>query len=124
MLHVTFLTASYTSRRTNLYSTYCQLISTTLHQPVPYYRHTFSTDFHTHLNPSSLSLSIQRLQSLVPSEEELSLIRKAQAESPHSPLAPAELCLLTLGQITYLSPRLQLWAFALDYDTLERVGGV
>nr|XP_046174237.1 FH1/FH2 domain-containing protein 1-like isoform X2 [Oncorhynchus gorbuscha] len=63
---------------------------------------------------------VQRLQSLVPSEEELSLIRKAQAESPHSPLAPAELCLLTLGQITYLSPRLQLWAFALDYDTLER----
>uniref|UniRef100_A0A8K9XEJ9 FH2 domain-containing protein n=1 Tax=Oncorhynchus mykiss TaxID=8022 RepID=A0A8K9XEJ9_ONCMY len=66
---------------------------------------------------------VQRLQSLVPSEEELSLIRKAQAESPHSPLAPAELCLLTLGQITYLSPRLQLWAFALDYDTLERAGG-
>ncbi|XP_042185424.1 FH1/FH2 domain-containing protein 1 isoform X4 [Oncorhynchus tshawytscha] len=63
---------------------------------------------------------VQRLQSLVPSEEELSLIRKAQAESPHSPLGPAELCLLTLGQITYLSPRLQLWAFALDYDTLER----
>ncbi|CAB1345459.1 unnamed protein product [Coregonus sp. 'balchen'] len=63
---------------------------------------------------------VQRLQSLVPSEEELSLIRKAQAESPHSPLAPAELCLLTLGEITYLSPRLQLWAFAQDYDTLER----
>uniref|UniRef100_A0A8C7J0F4 FH2 domain-containing protein n=1 Tax=Oncorhynchus kisutch TaxID=8019 RepID=A0A8C7J0F4_ONCKI len=63
---------------------------------------------------------LDREDSLVPSEEELSLIRKAQAESPHSPLGPAELCLLTLGQITYLSPRLQLWAFALDYDTLER----
>uniref|UniRef100_A0A4W5MPV1 FH2 domain-containing protein n=1 Tax=Hucho hucho TaxID=62062 RepID=A0A4W5MPV1_9TELE len=63
---------------------------------------------------------LDREDSLVPSEEELSLIRKAQAESPHSPLAPAELCLLTLGEITYLSPRLQLWAFALDYDTLER----
>lgn len=56
MLYVTFLTASYTSR-TNLYSTYCELISTTVHQPVPYYRHTFSTDFHTHLNPFSLSPS-------------------------------------------------------------------
>ncbi|XP_010864234.2 FH1/FH2 domain-containing protein 1 isoform X2 [Esox lucius] len=63
---------------------------------------------------------IQRLQSLVPSEKELALIMEAQAQHPNSPLAPAELCLLTLGEITHLGPRLQLWAFALDYDTLER----
>ncbi|XP_029932115.1 FH1/FH2 domain-containing protein 1 [Myripristis murdjan] len=63
---------------------------------------------------------VQRLQSLVPSEEELRLIQEAKAQSPRSPLAPAELCLLTLGEIPHLSSRLQLWAFALDYDTLER----
>uniref|UniRef100_A0A667WMZ5 FH2 domain-containing protein n=1 Tax=Myripristis murdjan TaxID=586833 RepID=A0A667WMZ5_9TELE len=63
---------------------------------------------------------LDREDSLVPSEEELRLIQEAKAQSPRSPLAPAELCLLTLGEIPHLSSRLQLWAFALDYDTLER----
>lgn len=57
----------------------------------------------------------------MPTDEELCLIKDAKSQNPHSPLAPAELCLLTLGQISYLSSRLQLWAFALDYDSLERV---
>ncbi|MBN3316843.1 FHOD3 protein, partial [Atractosteus spatula] len=63
---------------------------------------------------------IQRLQSLVPTEEELTLIREAQRATPSSPLAQAELCLLTLGSVPHLSPRLELWAFTLDYDSLER----
>ncbi|XP_069014981.1 FH1/FH2 domain-containing protein 1 [Embiotoca jacksoni] len=63
---------------------------------------------------------VQRLQALIPTEEELRLIEEAKAQSPHSPLAQAELCLLTLGEIPHLSCRLQLWAFALDYDSLER----
>lgn len=63
---------------------------------------------------------VQRLQALIPTEEELCLIKEAKAQSPHSPLAPAELCLLTLGDIPHLNSRLQLWAFALDYDSLER----
>ncbi|XP_049923749.1 FH1/FH2 domain-containing protein 1 [Epinephelus moara] len=63
---------------------------------------------------------VQRLQSLMPTEEELCLIKEAKAQNPHSTLAPAELCLLTLGEIPHLNTRLQLWAFALDYDSLER----
>lgn len=63
----------------------------------------------------------QRLQMLVPTEEELNLIKEAKAQAPHSPLGPAEQCLLTLGNIPHLSDRLQLWAFTLDHDTLERV---
>ncbi|XP_077961597.1 FH1/FH2 domain-containing protein 1 isoform X1 [Gasterosteus aculeatus] len=63
---------------------------------------------------------VQRLKALVPTEEELRLIEEAKAQDPHSPLAPAELCLLTLGGIPHLTSRLQLWAFALDYDSLER----
>nr|XP_019961809.1 PREDICTED: FH1/FH2 domain-containing protein 1-like [Paralichthys olivaceus] len=63
---------------------------------------------------------VQRLQALIPTEEELSLIKDAKNQNPHSPLAGAELCLLTLGEISHLSSRLQLWAFALDYDSLER----
>lgn len=63
---------------------------------------------------------IQRLQMLVPTEEELNLIKEAKAQAPRSPLGPAEQCLLTLGNIPHLSARLQLWAFTLDHDTLER----
>ncbi|XP_018543411.1 FH1/FH2 domain-containing protein 1 [Lates calcarifer] len=63
---------------------------------------------------------VQRLQALIPTEEELCLIKDAKAQNPHSHLAQAELCLLTLGEISHLSSRLQLWAFALDYDSLER----
>ncbi|XP_063042597.1 FH1/FH2 domain-containing protein 1 [Engraulis encrasicolus] len=63
---------------------------------------------------------VQKLQALVPTDEELKLIKEAKAQSPRCPLAPAEHCLQTLGGISHLSPRLQLWAFALDYDTLER----
>ncbi|CAK6975546.1 FH1/FH2 domain-containing protein 1 isoform X1 [Scomber scombrus] len=63
---------------------------------------------------------IQRLQELTPTEEELGLIKEAKSQNPHSPLGPAELCLLTLGEIPHLNIRLQLWAFALDYDSLER----
>lgn len=72
---------------------------------------------------SSHSLQKQRLQVIMPTDEELCLIKEAKSQNPHCPLAPAELCLLTLGQISYLSSRLQLWAFALDYDSLERVLG-
>ncbi|KAI2663073.1 FH1/FH2 domain-containing protein 3 [Labeo rohita] len=63
---------------------------------------------------------IQRLQMLVPTEEELNLIKEAKAQAPRSPLGPAEQCLLTLGNVPHLSARLQLWAFTLDHDTLER----
>ncbi|XP_013883774.1 FH1/FH2 domain-containing protein 1 [Austrofundulus limnaeus] len=63
---------------------------------------------------------VQRLQALIPTEEELSLIKEAKVQNPHASLAQAELCLLTLGEIPYLSTRIQLWVFALDYDSLER----
>ncbi|XP_026208207.1 FH1/FH2 domain-containing protein 1 [Anabas testudineus] len=63
---------------------------------------------------------VQRVQALIPTEEELCLIEEAKIQNPHSPLAQAELCLLTLGEIPHLRSRLELWAFALDYDSLER----
>ncbi|TSY83969.1 FH1/FH2 domain-containing protein 1 [Bagarius yarrelli] len=63
---------------------------------------------------------VQRLQSLVPSEEELKAVKEAKAKAPCCSLALAEQCLLTLSTVTHLSTRLQLWTFALDYDTLEK----
>ncbi|XP_043100841.1 FH1/FH2 domain-containing protein 1 isoform X2 [Puntigrus tetrazona] len=63
---------------------------------------------------------LQRLQTLVPTEEELNLIKEARAQAPRSALGPAEQCLLTLGGVPHLSARLQLWAFTVDHDALER----
>lgn len=63
---------------------------------------------------------LQRLQDMLPTDEELSLIKQSQSQSGPCVLAPAEQCLLTLGEIPHLSTRLQLWAFTLDYDSMER----
>ncbi|XDV19332.1 hypothetical protein PO909_024819 [Leuciscus waleckii] len=63
---------------------------------------------------------IQRLQMLVPTEDELNVIAEAQARAPGSSLGPAEQCLQTLGTVPHLSARLQIWAFALDHDSMER----
>ncbi|KAM6909568.1 FH1/FH2 domain-containing protein 1 [Xenentodon cancila] len=63
---------------------------------------------------------VQRLQALIPTEEELCLIKEAKAQNPQCPLAQAEICLLALGEIPHLTTRLQLWTFALDYDSLEQ----
>ncbi|KAM9833600.1 FH1/FH2 domain-containing protein 1 isoform X4 [Syngnathus typhle] len=61
-----------------------------------------------------------RLQTLIPSEEELCLIKEAKGRHADLCLAPADLCLLALGEIPHLGSRLQLWAFVLDYDSLEQ----
>lgn len=58
---------------------------------------------------------------LVPTEDELNLIKEAKAQAPRLPLGPAEHCLLTLENVPHLNARLQLWAFTLDHDNLERV---
>uniref|UniRef100_A0A3Q2YIU8 FH2 domain-containing protein n=1 Tax=Hippocampus comes TaxID=109280 RepID=A0A3Q2YIU8_HIPCM len=77
-----------------------------------------------HLLPPSfgfrLCSALQRLRTLIPTEEELSLIKEAKAQNPNSRLAPAELCLLALGEIPHLDSRLRLWAFVLDYDSFEQ----
>jgi len=41
--------------------------------------------------------------------------------SPDVPLGSAENFLLTLGSISDLEQRLRLWAFTLEYDTIEAV---
>ncbi|XP_077598343.1 FH1/FH2 domain-containing protein 1 [Stigmatopora nigra] len=63
---------------------------------------------------------LQRLQMLLPTKEEMNLIKEAKIQHPNANLAPAELCLLVLGEIPHLSSRLHLWAFVQDYDSLEQ----
>ena len=58
---------------------------------------------------------------MMPTEEEKSQILEAQMANPDVPLGAAEQFLLTLCSITQLQARLQLWAFKLDYETIESV---
>ncbi|XP_043914674.1 FH1/FH2 domain-containing protein 3-like [Protopterus annectens] len=63
---------------------------------------------------------IEKLLSLMPTEEELQKIKEAQKKNPGMPLASAEQFLQTMSSIDELSARLHLWAFKLDYDSMEK----
>ncbi|XP_058135846.1 FH1/FH2 domain-containing protein 1 isoform X2 [Dasypus novemcinctus] len=63
---------------------------------------------------------IEKLLTMMPTEEERQKIEEAQLANPDIPLGPAENFLLTLASIGGLAARLQLWAFKLDYDSMER----
>ena len=58
---------------------------------------------------------------MMPTEEEKTQILEAQMSHPDVPLGSAENFLLTLGSISDLEQRLKLWAFTLEYDTIEAV---
>jgi hypothetical protein len=60
---------------------------------------------------------------MMPTEEERQKIEEAQLANPDVPLGPAENFLMTLASIGGLAARLQLWAFKLDYESMERVRG-
>ncbi|XP_069460558.1 FH1/FH2 domain-containing protein 1-like isoform X2 [Ambystoma mexicanum] len=63
---------------------------------------------------------IEKILTMVPTDEEKQKIQEAQLANPDVPLGSAEQFLLTLSSITGLSARLQLWAFKLDYDNMEK----
>uniref|UniRef100_UPI001EAECBDB FH1/FH2 domain-containing protein 3-like n=1 Tax=Oncorhynchus gorbuscha TaxID=8017 RepID=UPI001EAECBDB len=63
---------------------------------------------------------IEKILTMTPSEEEKQKIQEAQLANPDVPLGSAEQFLLTLSSISGLSARLQLWAFKLNYETLEK----
>ncbi|XP_036131370.1 FH1/FH2 domain-containing protein 1 [Molossus molossus] len=63
---------------------------------------------------------IEKLLTMMPTEEERQKIEEAQLSNPDIPLGPAETFLMTLASIGGLAARLQLWAFKLDYDSMER----
>uniref|UniRef100_A0A2L2Y6M8 FH1/FH2 domain-containing protein 3 n=1 Tax=Parasteatoda tepidariorum TaxID=114398 RepID=A0A2L2Y6M8_PARTP len=60
------------------------------------------------------------LTTMMPTEEEKKKIVEAQLENPDIPLGSAEQFLLTLASISELEARLKLWAFRLDYETMEK----
>lgn len=58
---------------------------------------------------------------MTPTEEEKQKIQEAQLANPDVPLGTAEQFLFSLASISALIPRLQLWAFKLNYEALEKV---
>ncbi|XP_022122334.1 uncharacterized protein LOC110998154 isoform X2 [Pieris rapae] len=64
--------------------------------------------------------SIEKLLTILPTEEEKIKIQEAQYSNPDLPLGSAEKFLLTLTSINELSSRLKLWVFKLDFDNLEK----
>ncbi|XP_023646104.2 FH1/FH2 domain-containing protein 1 isoform X1 [Paramormyrops kingsleyae] len=63
---------------------------------------------------------IEKILSMMPTEEEKQKIQEAQLANPDMPLGTAEQFLLALSSISALGARLQLWAFKLNYETLEK----
>ncbi|XP_077065339.1 FH1/FH2 domain-containing protein 3 isoform X6 [Siphateles boraxobius] len=63
---------------------------------------------------------IEKILTMIPTEEETQKIQEAQLVNPDTPLGSAEQFLLILSSISELSARLQLWAFKMDYDALEK----
>ncbi|XP_077576307.1 FH1/FH2 domain-containing protein 3 isoform X3 [Stigmatopora nigra] len=63
---------------------------------------------------------IEKILTMIPTEEEKQRIQEAQLLNPDIPLGNAEQFLLILSSITELSARLQLWAFKMDYDLIEK----
>lgn len=68
-------------------------------------------------------LPSQKILTMIPTEEEKQKIQEAQLANPDVPLGSAEQFLLTLSSISELSARLQLWAFKMDYEIVEKVRG-
>ncbi|KAJ8343354.1 hypothetical protein SKAU_G00306830 [Synaphobranchus kaupii] len=63
---------------------------------------------------------IEKILTMTPTEEEKQKIQEAQLANPDVPLGTAEQFLLTLASISGLTARLQLWAFKLNYETMEQ----
>jgi len=63
---------------------------------------------------------IEKLQSLIPTEEEISCIKDAQKNNQELPLGSAEQFLLILNSINGLDCKLKLWAFKVDFKAMEK----
>jgi len=64
---------------------------------------------------------VEKLQSLMPSEEEITSIKEAQNDNPEDlPLGTAEQFLLLLNSISDIECRLKLWAFKVDFKAMEK----
>lgn len=64
---------------------------------------------------------IEKVLTMLPTEEEKLQIQEAQNLNPDVPLGSAEQFLLTLASISQLEARLRLWAFKVNFENSEKV---
>lgn len=64
---------------------------------------------------------IEKLLTMLPTEEEKQKILEAQMANPEIPLGSAEFFLLNLSSISEIKSRLELWLFKLDFESIEGV---
>lgn len=62
---------------------------------------------------------IEKLLTMLPTDEEKTKILEAQMANPDIPLGSAEFFLLNLSSISEIKARLELWLFKLDFETVE-----
>lgn len=62
---------------------------------------------------------IEKLLTMLPTDEEKTKILEAQQANPDIPLGSAEFFLLNLSSISEIKARLELWLFKLDFETVE-----
>ena len=63
---------------------------------------------------------VEKLLTMLPTEEETLRIQEAQEAQPDIPLGTAEQFLLTLASISGLEARLRLWSFKMEFEVIER----
>ncbi|XP_041375857.1 FH1/FH2 domain-containing protein 3-like isoform X2 [Gigantopelta aegis] len=63
---------------------------------------------------------IEKILTMIPTEDEKAQILDAQMANPDIPLGTAEQFLLTLSSVSELMARLKLWLFKLDYENMEQ----
>jgi phosphoserine phosphatase len=66
---------------------------------------------------------IEKLLTMLPTDEEKQKILEAQMANPDIPLGSAEFFLLNLSSISEIKARLELWLFKLDFEIIEGVSG-
>ncbi|XP_061669414.1 FH1/FH2 domain-containing protein 1 isoform X2 [Syngnathoides biaculeatus] len=74
------------------------------------------------LNFDEFAISKEGIEilTMTPSEEEKQKIQEARSANPEVPLGTAEQFLFSLASVGALTPRLQLWSFKLNYESLEK----
>jgi hypothetical protein len=63
---------------------------------------------------------VEKLLSMLPTEDEILRIQEAQEVQPDIPLGTAEQFLLTLASVNGLESRLRLWAFKVEFEIVEK----
>ena len=64
--------------------------------------------------------AIEKLLTMLPSEEETTRINEAQEAQPDIPLGTAEQFLQTLSTVSCLEARLRLWSFKMEFEVIEK----